>query len=87
MTALEDARTALRMHGTGSAKSFAMATAMAALIAEHERLTAPPTDAQVKAALEAFEPLYPPVGNDWTAARYADMRAALVAARADSNNE
>jgi hypothetical protein len=38
------------------------------------------TDAQVKAALE-FVPLYPPTSNDWTASQYAEMRAALEAAR------
>ena len=45
------------------------------------RRQGPITDVAVRAALAAFVPLFPLVDNDWTPDEYADMRAALEAAR------
>lgn len=54
-----------------------LAASLRALIAEHERLTAPPTDAEVEAASRAYSgELVVGSGDGWDA-----MRAALKAAR------
>lgn len=64
-------------HGYGAGNHGQLATALRALIAKHERLTAPPTDAEVEAASRAYSgELVVGSGDGWDA-----MRAALEAAR------